>query len=142
MNRFRMLTATVTQVALVAAFTLGVGHAKSNGGRDGIKVEDLREWLTYLSSDDLEGRNTYTEGLGLAAGYISAQLKSWGIKPGGPNGSYFQRVPVQGIKVESQLRGVVPAAPEDLARLIQIDWTKINPARPEWINRWNREIKV
>ena len=101
MKRLRMLTAIVAQVALVAAFTLGGAHAKSNGGRDGIKVEDLREWLTYLSSDDLEGRNTYTEGLGLAAGFIAAQLKSWGIKPGGPNGSYFQRVPVQGIKVDN-----------------------------------------
>jgi putative spermidine/putrescine transport system substrate-binding protein len=55
---------------------------------------------------------------------------------------FFFGPTVQGIKVEPQLRGVVPAAPEDLARLIQIDWTKINPARPEWINRWNREIKV
>lgn len=55
---------------------------------------------------------------------------------------FFFGPTVQGIKVETQLRGVVPAAPEDLARLVQIDWTKINPVRPEWINRWNREIKV
>jgi putative spermidine/putrescine transport system substrate-binding protein len=55
---------------------------------------------------------------------------------------FFFGPTVQGIKVEPQLRGVVPAVPEDLARLIQIDWTKINPVRPEWINRWNREIKV
>jgi len=43
---------------------------------------------------------------------------------------------------EPQLRGVVPAAPEDLARLVKVDWSLINPQRPEWINRWNREIKV
>ncbi len=55
---------------------------------------------------------------------------------------FFFGPTVQGIKVEPQLRGVVPAAPEDLARLVHIDWTKINPQRPEWINRWNREIKV
>ena len=51
MKRLRMLTAVVTQVALVAAFTLGVGHAKSNGGREGVKVEDLKEWLTYVASE-------------------------------------------------------------------------------------------
>ena len=55
---------------------------------------------------------------------------------------FFFGPTVQGIKVEPPLRGVVPAAPEDLARLIKVDWTKINPVRPEWINRWNREIKV
>jgi len=55
---------------------------------------------------------------------------------------FFFGPTVQGIKVEPQLRGVVPAAPEDLARLVKVDWSQINPQRPEWINRWNREIKV
>jgi putative spermidine/putrescine transport system substrate-binding protein len=55
---------------------------------------------------------------------------------------FFFGPTVQGIKVQPDLRGVVPAAPEDLKRLVQIDWTQINPQRPEWINRWNREIKV
>jgi len=55
---------------------------------------------------------------------------------------FFFGPTVQGVKVEPELRGVVPATPEDLKRLVQIDWSVINPARPEWINRWNREIKV
>jgi putative spermidine/putrescine transport system substrate-binding protein len=55
---------------------------------------------------------------------------------------FFFGPTVQGIKVEPQLRGVVPAAPEDLARLVKVDWSQINPQRPERINRWNREIKV
>ena len=57
----------------------------------------MKEWLTYLASDEFEGRATYS-GLGLAAGYIAGQLKAWGVKPGGPNGSYFQRVVVLGIR--------------------------------------------
>ncbi|HWC77533.1 MAG TPA: M28 family peptidase, partial [Blastocatellia bacterium] len=92
----------LTQLALVACLALPATLAGSNGGRDRIKTEDMKEWLTYLASDDLEGRNTYTEGLGLAAGYIAGLLKSWGVKPGGPNGSYFQRVPVQGIKADNK----------------------------------------
>lgn len=58
----------------------------------------LRQWLTYIASDDLEGRNTFSEGLGLAAAYIADQLKEAGVKPGGDRGSYFQRVVVQGVK--------------------------------------------
>jgi hypothetical protein len=98
MPRLRRITAIVTQLALVASFAFSTASAKSNGGRNLIKAEELKEWLSYLASDEFEGRNTYTEGLGLAAGYIAGQLKSWGVKPGGPNGSYFQRVSVLAVK--------------------------------------------
>jgi hypothetical protein len=63
-----------------------------------ITPESLKVWLTYLSSDELEGRATFSEGLGLAAAYIADQLKQAGVKPGGDHGSYFQRVEVTGIK--------------------------------------------
>ena len=101
MLRTRKLTAVVTQLALVATFTLSTALATSGNGRDKITPEDLKEWLSYLASDELEGRNTYTEGLGLAAAYIAEHLRSWGVKPGGPNGSYFQRVAVLGIKSDN-----------------------------------------
>jgi Peptidase family M28 len=58
----------------------------------------LRQWLGYISSDDLEGRSTFSEGLGLAAAYIADQLKDAGVKPGGDHGSYFQRVRVLGVR--------------------------------------------
>src|SRR5262245_12797192 len=58
----------------------------------------LQQWLSYLSSDELEGRNTFSEGLGLAAAYIADQLKEGGVKPGGDRGSYLQRVAVLGVR--------------------------------------------
>src|ERR1051325_10204334 len=98
MFHLRRVTAIVLQLALVASFTFTAAQAKANGGRDLIKAAELKDWLTYLASDEFEGRDTFAEGLGLAAGYIAGQLKSWGVKPGGPNGSYFQRVAVTGVK--------------------------------------------
>jgi hypothetical protein len=65
--------------------------------QDSLSPSALRAWLTYLSSDELEGRAVFSEGLGLAAAYIASQLKEAGVKPGGDNGSYFQRVEVQTI---------------------------------------------
>src|ERR1044072_5134587 len=93
----RRITAIVLQLALVASFTFTAAQARTNG-RDLINAGELKDWLTYLASDEFEGRDTFTEGLGLAAGYIAGQLKSWGVKPGGPNGAYFQRVAVTGVK--------------------------------------------
>src|SRR5436190_4895865 len=63
-----------------------------------ITPDSLRTWLTYLASDELEGRATFSEGLGLAAAYIADQLKEAGVKPGGDHGTYFQRVEVLGIR--------------------------------------------
>ena len=102
MFHLRRLTALITQLALVAALTFAPAMAKSNGGRDKITAGELKEWLTYIASDEFEGRNTFSEGLGLAAGYIAGQLKALGVKPGGPNGSYFQRVAVLGVKSDNK----------------------------------------
>lgn len=62
------------------------------GRRTTIAESDLRTWLTYLSSDELQGRRIFTEGYGLAAQYVAERLKEIGVKPGGDNGTYFQTV--------------------------------------------------
>ena len=85
----------------VMVLTMAVGVAAqqaAKGGAASITPDALREWLTYISSDDLEGRATFSEGLGLAAAYIADRLKEAGVKPGGDHGTYFQRVHVLGIK--------------------------------------------
>jgi hypothetical protein len=63
-----------------------------------LSTDTMRTWLTYISSDDLEGRGTFSEGLALAASYIGDQLREGGVAPGGDHGSYFQRVPVLGVR--------------------------------------------
>lgn len=67
-----------------------------------ITAADLKTWLTYVSSDELAGRDTFSAGLGLAAGYIERHLSAWGAAPGGDSGSYLQTVRVLGVKVASR----------------------------------------
>ena len=66
-----------------------------------IRAPELRDWLTYISSDELEGRAVFSTGFGLAAAYISDHLHAWGVKPGGDHGSYLQTVRVLGVKTTS-----------------------------------------
>ncbi|HVJ28111.1 MAG TPA: M28 family peptidase [Vicinamibacterales bacterium] len=80
----------------------GAQQASTTRGVAAINEPDLKTWLTYLSSDELQGRATYTEGLGLAAGYIAAHLQQWGVKPAGDNGTYLQTVRVLGIRANSK----------------------------------------
>src|SRR5262249_45977614 len=56
------------------------------------------------------GQENKFRGLGLAPPYITQQLKSWGIKPGGDAGSYFQRVRVLGVKSTNNSTVTVEAA--------------------------------
>jgi Zn-dependent M28 family amino/carboxypeptidase len=63
-----------------------------------IDKEKIREHVKYLSSDKLEGRGTGQPGGDLAADYIAKQFESYGLKPAGDNGTYFQNVPMVGVK--------------------------------------------
>ncbi len=55
-----------------------------------ITAPELREHVKYLASDELEGRGSGTEGNAKAAIYIAVDLKLWGLKPAGDNGTFFQ----------------------------------------------------
>lgn len=88
---------------LIAILAPGItAQQPSRGGINSITAADLKEWLTYIASDELQGRATYTEGLGLAAGYIASHLQEWGVKPAGDHGTYLQTVKVQGIRTNSK----------------------------------------
>jgi hypothetical protein len=97
--------------SLAAALALSLGgHASSapqaqpaavSAGAASITPDELREWLSYTASDQLQGRRVYEEGLGLAAAYIADHLKQWGVKPAGDDGSYFQVVKVLGVNTKS-----------------------------------------
>lgn len=96
MNRRRTFVSVALATVLLAA---PIGAA---GGRESIAPDELKQWLTYLASDELQGRGVFTEGLGLAAGYIQQHLREWGVKPAGDNGQYLQVVKVLGGKTTSR----------------------------------------
>jgi hypothetical protein len=89
--RMRMAVLAVVLVG-VAWGPAGEVVEAQRGRKAQIAEADLRQWLTYLSSDALEGRQIFTEGYGLATQYIAERLKEAGVKPGGDNGTYFQSV--------------------------------------------------
>jgi Zn-dependent M28 family amino/carboxypeptidase len=63
-----------------------------------VDKERIRAHVKYLSSDDLEGRGTGQRGGDLAADYIGKEFASYGLKPAGDNGTFFQEVPMVGVK--------------------------------------------
>ncbi len=81
--------------AAVALSSLLPGSAQTptgNGQPRAITSQRLQAHLEFIASDLLEGRDTPSRGLDIAALYIASMLKQWGVEPGGDDGSYFQRV--------------------------------------------------
>jgi Zn-dependent M28 family amino/carboxypeptidase len=63
-----------------------------------IDPEKIRTHVRFLASDLLEGRGTGQRGGDIAAEYIAAQFALYGLRPAGEKGTYFQDVPMVGVK--------------------------------------------
>ncbi len=109
MSQGRKLLAITLQLLVVFTLPGFIPTFSKDRGGQLIRTEDMKEWLRELSSDEYEGRSTFTEALGLSAAYIAGQLRSWGVKPGGDNGSYYQRVRVLGVKASNKATVTVEA---------------------------------
>src|SRR5215813_5679877 len=59
---------------------------------DTIAANQLRNYLTYIASDEMEGRDTPSRGLDETAKFLATNLAKWGLKPAGGDGSFFQRI--------------------------------------------------
>ena len=59
-----------------------------------VSTERMLADIKTVSSDEFLGRGPATPGEELTANYIRDRLKAAGVQPGGPNGSWFQDVPL------------------------------------------------
>jgi hypothetical protein len=75
-------------VALVASSAIA---QQSSAKQNAVDAERLRTHITYLASDQLEGRRTGEKGAEAASRYIAEEFKRLDLKPGAPD--YFQKFP-------------------------------------------------
>jgi Zn-dependent M28 family amino/carboxypeptidase len=57
-----------------------------------ITAAQLKDYLYYIASDEMAGRDTPSAGLDLTAKFIGTLLSRWGFKPAGDNGTFFQKI--------------------------------------------------
>ena len=65
-----------------------------------VDPEKIRAQVRFLASDLLEGRGTGQRGGDIAAEYIATQFALYGLKPAGDNGTFLQKVPLEGIATQ------------------------------------------
>jgi len=81
---------------------------------EAITPDSLLAHIKVLASDEFEGRAPGSKGEELSVKYISDQFKTIGLKPGNPDGTYTQEVPLAGIKSEPRMSFVIGDKTMDL----------------------------
>src|SRR5258706_4993406 len=61
-------------------------------GVDTISAAQLKNYLYFIASDEMEGRDTPSRGLDTTAKFIAMNLERWGFKPAGDDDSFFQHI--------------------------------------------------
>jgi len=126
----RLITALLLTSMLVVAFPVSYAQKADKSkkaaavsptaqrGVDTISATQMRDYLTFIASDEMEGRDTPSRGLDTTAKFIAMNLTRWGFKPAGDNGSYFQRIDlrrdrIDGAQTRVELNGRVLTAGTD-----------------------------
>jgi hypothetical protein len=73
------------------------------GNVEAFTAAQLKEWLYVVASDEMEGRATPSRGLDLTAKFIAERLSQWGVKPGGDDGTYFQKFGLTGRHIDPEM---------------------------------------
>lgn len=69
-------------------------------GLESISGDTIMQHTKVLSSDEYEGRGPGTKGEELTVKYLTEQFQKLGLKPGNPDGTYVQKVPLAGFTAQ------------------------------------------
>src|SRR5947208_1209230 len=79
---------------LIAAFLLALSPAMPLRADPAITAGEVTAHVRYLASDELAGRGSGTPGGRMAAEYVARHFRSFGLRPAGADGTFFQPFPV------------------------------------------------
>jgi hypothetical protein len=65
-----------------------------------ITPDDIRHRIGIIAHDSMGGRNTPSPGLDMTAAWIAGQFESFGLKPGGDDGSFIQHYPLNRTQLD------------------------------------------
>src|SRR5438093_163755 len=68
---------------------------------EGVTADQLKQYLYFVASDEMEGRDTPSRGLDTVAKFIALNLTKWGFEPAGDDGTFFQKIALHRDIVDS-----------------------------------------
>jgi hypothetical protein len=92
-------------------------------GMQVIRPDNILRHVKVLASDEFEGRAPASRGEELTVEYLARQFKRLGLKPGNPDGTYVQQVPLMGFTTES--RGSFSVGNKKISLKPDEDWVAV-----------------
>lgn len=109
-------TLVAAATCLVLAGTLSWGtlgaddSSPEKAAGEEVSAKRLLETIRTLSSDEFEGRAPASKGEEKTVAFLVDQVKQIGLRPGNPDGTYLQKVPMVGITADPNMRLVFDSA--------------------------------
>jgi Zn-dependent M28 family amino/carboxypeptidase len=97
MLRTRMAVLLGALAGACASGGPGDGVEPAGQALESITAADILNHTRVLSADEFEGRGPGTRGEELTVAYLTEQFQRLGLKPGNPNGTFVQNVPLVGF---------------------------------------------
>jgi len=116
-----LLTAFILPPGLFAQTAVKITPAERKVA-EGVTAAQLKNYLYFVASDAMEGRDTPSQGLDVTAEFIKMNLERWGFKPAGDNGTFFQKIALKSESADPakntlKINGVDYALNDDFFRL-------------------------
>ena len=76
--------------------------ATSTNGVERITANQMKDYLYFIASDEMEGRDTPSRGLDITAKFLATNLGQWGLKPAGDDGTFFQKIALRRDSIDKE----------------------------------------
>ncbi len=104
MLRLPVLARSLVLSTVVALPAPGATPPQDPGAQRAAGAIDAAEMLRHievLASDEYEGRSPASRGEELTVGFLTEKFRDMGLKPGNPDGTYVQKVPLIGFQTRA-----------------------------------------
>lgn len=113
---------------IFVSWTLAGGPAAADefdAAAQSLQAPALLEHIKILASDEFEGRGPGTPGEEKTVAYLTEAFKKRGLKPGNPDGTYIQEVPLVGFQAMSAL-GAIKVGSRSIDLKSSADWVAVS----------------
>jgi Zn-dependent M28 family amino/carboxypeptidase len=112
----------------------GQPESNLNAALESINAGQILDHIKVLASDEFEGRGPGTAGEESTIAFVRQQFQQLGLKPGNPDGTFFQPVPLVGFQAKS-VTGSFQAGQQTIPLKFPDDFVAVS-------RRMSEEVKV
>ncbi len=106
---------------------------------ESLKPARILEHIKVLASDEFEGRGPGTVGEDKTVAYLTGQFQRMALKPGNPDGTFLQKVPLVGFQAKSVV-GSFQAGGKTIALSFPNDFVAVSRRMSEEVKVENSEV--